>query len=101
MVASRAPLQAICGESGGGKVVGGGWHRSDIIAALQKRGSPITLLSERSGLDRGSLSASLDIPTYTTAHRIIAAALNVTLHELFPDWYGPDNKPLPAPPDKG
>jgi len=101
MAGDQTPLAAITDVSVTEKVVGGGWHRADIIAGLQKRGTPITLLSERSGLDRGSLSASLDIPTYVTAHRIIAAALGVTLHQLFPDWYWPNNRPRHKPPKRG
>lgn len=73
------------------------WTQPDIIAALANREARITKLAERVGLDRSTLSKALTTRDAAPSHRIIAAAIGATLHELFPDWYGPDNKPLPAP----
>jgi len=77
------------------------WTQPDIIAALANREARITKLAERVGLDRSTLSKALTTRDAAPSHRIIAAAIGATLHELFPDWYGPNNKPIPAPPDRG
>jgi len=76
------------------RLVGGGLFHSAIIAALKQRGAPITHLSERMGLGRTTLQAALYQPYYVAGHRIIAATLGMSLHQLFPAWYGPDNQPL-------
>lgn len=77
------------------------WTQADIIAALANREARITKLSQRVGLDRGTLTKALTTRNAMPSHRIVAAAIGVSLHELFPDWYGPDNKPIPPPPDHG
>ncbi len=77
------------------------WTQADIIAALANREARITKLAQRVGLERSTLSKALTTRDMAPSHRIIAAAIGATLHELFPDWYGPDNKPLPPPLDHG
>ena len=68
-------------------------HRADIIAAVRKMGSNLSALSRLHGFAPNTLRASISI-RHTRAHRIIARAIGRRLHEIWPQFYGPDDQPL-------
>jgi Ner family transcriptional regulator len=70
------------------------WHRADIIAEVRKRGSNLRRLAFQHGYASSSLSASL-IRRSPPANLVIARFLGVSRHELWPNWYGPDDEVLP------
>mgnify|MGYP001266302252 CR=1 FL=1 len=62
------------------------WHREDIKAEVRKRGSSLFGLARQAGLDPRTMTRSLTtrFPSY---HAVIAAYLNVPVHEMWPQWY--------------
>lgn len=75
--------------------VPGGWHQQDIQAEIRKRGSTLAELSRQHGLNRGTLQ-TVFYKRYPKGQAIVADFIGRTLHELWPNWYGPDNEPLPT-----
>lgn len=71
-----------------------GWHQQDIQHAIRKRGTTLAELSRQSGLARGTLQ-TIFYKRYPRGQQIVADFIGVSLHELWPDWYGPDNSPRP------
>lgn len=71
-----------------------GWSRQKIIFAIRERGATITQLSRDAGFERRTLHTSL-YKRHPRAHAIIARFLKVSRHELWPDWYGPNDELLP------
>lgn len=69
------------------------WHKEDIKAELRKRGTNLHELARQNGLVPRHMSRALRLrfPTY---HAAISDFLGITLHELWPHWYGADNQPL-------
>ncbi|MBW7968138.1 helix-turn-helix domain-containing protein [Bradyrhizobium sp. BR 10289] len=63
-----------------------GWHRADIIAAVRKRGFTLEALARANGKGRSSMSAALLKPS-RGCNLIIAEAIGVPLHELWPSWF--------------
>lgn len=70
-----------------------GWHPQDILAAVRKRGLTLTSLARDEGFARGTLHKALS-QRYPNAHSIIASAIGRARHELWPQWYGPNDVPL-------
>lgn len=62
------------------------WHSADIIAALHKRGISLAALSRKSGLASSTLANALNRP-WPKGERIIAQALDVPPHEIWPSRY--------------
>lgn len=69
---------------------GRGWHPEDIKAELRKRFGTLTALAERLGYHRSSVGRALGRPDYPGIHQAVAAALGVTPHTLWPQWWSPD-----------
>lgn len=73
-----------------------GWHPEDIKAALRKKHGPIGHLSRTWGFNQAAISKVLRFPSESiTVERLIAAALNVSPHELWPDRWTKRGEPLP------
>jgi Ner family transcriptional regulator len=73
-----------------------GWHREDIKAELRKKFGPISDLSEAWDLDRSAIASALRRPNNSKrVERLISNALQVPLHELWPDRWSPTGEPLP------
>lgn len=62
------------------------WHRQDIIAALKKKKSSLAEVGRSIGFSRSTMAWALMKP-HARANAAIAAALGVSMHELWPDWY--------------
>lgn len=62
------------------------WHQADIIAALKKRGTNLSALSEKNGYSRNNLRNALYRP-YPKAERIIAGAIGVQPADIWPTRY--------------
>lgn len=82
-------------------------HREDIKAELRKRYGSLAAFSERVELPRGLVSDALRGRRSSRAEAAIAAALNMPIHELFPQHYGfndsslrADNNPLQRRPHR-
>ncbi|EKS3671446.1 helix-turn-helix domain-containing protein [Salmonella enterica] len=75
-----------------GKGSSGNWHRADIVAALHKRGFTLASLSRSHGLAPRTLNNALE-RHYPRAERIIAAALETTSEQIWPERYA--GKPPP------
>lgn len=64
----------------------GDWHPEDIKAAIRKRGTTLTALSEDAGLCKSAVRNALIRPV-KSAEAVIAKFLNVPAKELWPDRY--------------
>ena len=73
-----------------------GMHRADIIAAVRKRGTNLNELSRMHGYAVSTLRASIT-KRHPRAHKIIARVIGKRLHEIWPEFYGPDDAPLDGP----
>lgn len=63
------------------------WHRADIIAALRKAGWSLRKLATHHGYSAPTtLSAAMD-RRWPKGQRLIADAIGVTPHEIWPSWY--------------
>lgn len=62
------------------------WHQADIIAALKKRGTNLSALSEKSGYSRNNLRNAL-YRSYPKAEQIIANAIGVQPKDIWPTRY--------------
>lgn len=70
-----------------------GWHREDIIAAVRKRGTTLMELAKLNGYAPNSFYLALT-RRFPNPHRIIAATIGKTCHQLWPQWYDANDKPL-------
>ena len=70
-----------------------GWHRADIIAAIHKSGETLVSLALANGYSASTLRSGLHYPA-KAQHEIIAKHLGKSLHEIWPQWYGPDGTQL-------
>lgn len=68
------------------------WHRADIKAALDKKGTSMAHLSREHGYSSGSLRIALRLP-WPKAESIIAAAIGVPPQTIWPTRYHPDGSP--------
>lgn len=68
------------------KIKSSDWHPADVIAALKKQGTTLANLSRQSGLSSSTLSNALVRP-WTKGEVIIAQALNLQPHEIWPSRY--------------
>lgn len=66
------------------------WHRADVVAALKKQGWSVRSLSVAAGLAPTTLSTALQAP-YLKGERIIAAAIGIPAHEIWPSRYAARN----------
>ncbi|MDE2334264.1 MAG: helix-turn-helix domain-containing protein [Rhodospirillales bacterium] len=71
------------------------WHPEDIKAELRKRFGEMTTLSKSWGYARTAISVALATDRSRVVERRIAEALQVPLHELWPDRWNPDGTSLP------
>lgn len=62
------------------------WHPADIGAALKKRGTNMSALSEANGYTRNGLRNAL-YRHYPKAERIIAGAIGVKPQDIWPSRY--------------
>lgn len=68
-----------------------GWSPTDIRAALKERGITFKQLALWNGAHAQNLASCLSWKTrYPKGNQIIADALGVSLHELWPHWYPPE-----------
>ncbi|WP_082473093.1 helix-turn-helix domain-containing protein [Methylobacterium sp. Leaf85] len=73
------------------------WHHQDILAAVRKAGKSLRRLSEEAGFRPSTVQASL-YRRHPRANQVIAEFLGVSRHEIWPHWYGKNDKPLSLPP---
>lgn len=76
----------------------GKWHKSDVKAALEKRGLTLSDLDREHGLPQGTCSAALRKP-HAVGERIIAEALDMSPRQVWPNRYRKDGirlRPQPA-----
>lgn len=71
-----------------------GWSHQKILFAIRERGSTIAALSRDVGYGQRTLHAAL-YKRHPRAHAVIARFLDVSRHDLWPDWYGPNDELLP------
>ena len=70
-----------------------GWHHQDIVAAIRKRGSSLAELSRSHSYAPRTLQSALH-KRWPRGHAIIASFLGVNRHQIWPQFYGPDDRPL-------
>lgn len=63
-----------------------------IVAEVRRRGSSLRRLSREAGFAPSTVNASL-YKLHPKAHAVIADFLGFRRHELWPHWYGPDDRP--------
>jgi Ner family transcriptional regulator len=61
-------------------------HREDIKAAVRKRGTTLKALALAGGLSESACRKALDVPC-PRGEALIAAFLNLPIHEIWPDRY--------------
>lgn len=65
------------------------WHRADIRAELEKRGTSLRQLSREAGLSENTLRNVLD-RKWPKGERIVAEAIGVKPEEIWPSRYNKD-----------
>lgn len=73
------------------------WHKSDIKAALEKRGLTLSDLDQAHALKPGTCSAALRRP-HLRAEQVIAATLGLPPGQIWPGRYRADGKRLKPQP---
>lgn len=73
------------------------WHNADIVAAVKKAGTSLAKLAEANGFRASTFRAALH-RRHPKAQLIIAKAIGRSRHELWPNWYGRDDRLLPLTP---
>ena len=68
------------------------WHKADIICGLWKVGTSVQKLSREHGYAQNGLEKAIRAP-WPRAQRIIAEALGVPAHQIWPSRYNPDGSP--------
>lgn len=68
------------------------WHPADIVAALRKAGWTLRKLDQANGYRPNAVQHALRQP-YPKAERIIARAIGVEPHEIWPSRYDADGRP--------
>lgn len=74
------------------------WHREDVKAAVRKTGIFMRDLALRYGLNPAILSHCLWRPI-PAGNYAIAVHLDRSVHDIWPEWYGPDGERLPKSSD--
>ena len=77
-----------------GHVTSSGWHPEDIKAAIRKRGTTLSDLSRAHGYNDQAARLALRNRRSYAVEAVIASALGVPAHELWPDRYDANGKPL-------
>jgi Ner family transcriptional regulator len=77
-------------------MAGRSWHKSDIKAALEKRGLTLSALDLEHGLPDGTCSAALRKP-HARGELIIAEALSLSPRQIWPNRYRDDGRLRPQP----
>lgn len=73
-----------------------GWEPEDVKAELRKRFGPITRLSQEWGYHPTAITKTLYLRGYSMAvERLIASALELAPHTLWPDRWTPEGDPRP------
>lgn len=62
------------------------WHKTDVIAALRKKGTSLAALSRQSGLSSSTLANALDRP-WPKGELIIAEAIGISPEIIWPSRY--------------
>lgn len=70
------------------------WDQQAIVAEIRRRGSTISQLSRDNSLARGTLQGVF-YRRYPRGQTIVANFIGRAKHELWPQWYGEDDKLLP------
>jgi Ner family transcriptional regulator len=76
------------------------WHKADIICGLWKLGTSMQKLSRENGYKSGSLRLAITMP-WPRAERIIAEALGVRPHQIWPSRYHADGSPKSGRGERG
>lgn len=78
----------------GNQVNGEDWHPADVLAALKKRGHSLAGLSIANGYHPTAAGKALKQP-WPAIERLIAAAIGVVPHAIWPSRYDEEGNPLP------
>lgn len=73
-----------------------GWHPEDIKAAIRKRGTTLSDLSRAHGYNDQAARLALRNRRSYAVEAVIATELGVPAHEIWPDRYDSNGKPLDA-----
>jgi Ner family transcriptional regulator len=74
------------------------WHPEDIKAEVRKRGTSLAAIGRKHGLTRQAMAHALVKPS-ETAEQVIAAAIGVKPHVIWPSRYNVDgSRKRPQPP---
>lgn len=73
-----------------------GWHPEDIKAAIRKRGTTLSDLSRAHGYNDQAARLALRNRRSYAVEAVIAAELGVPAHQIWPDRYDSNGKPLDA-----
>lgn len=76
------------------------WHRADIKAALEKRGTSMARLSREHGYAPGSLRMVLALP-WPKVEAILARAIGVLPQTIWPSRYRADGTPKSGRGERG
>lgn len=68
-----------------------GWHKEDIKAAIRKRGKTLVALARENNIAEATVRSALVRPL-TSGERVIAAFLDIPLHELWPERWTIDGQ---------
>lgn len=71
------------------------WDEWAIRAELRRRGYTFNKMAAASPFTASSLRAALSKPS-TGVNAFIAATLNMSTHELWPDWFDADGDLIPV-----
>ncbi|QHL90687.1 transcriptional regulator [Sphingomonas changnyeongensis] len=74
------------------------WHPEDIKAAVRKRGTSLAMIGRRAGISRQAMANALAMPS-ERPEQLIAAAIGVEAHQIWPSRYNPDGsrkRPQPS-----
>lgn len=69
------------------------WSRNRILFSLREAGTSAASLADEAGLSRFTFYGALQRP-YPKVHALVAAALGVSRHTIWPQFYGPDDSRL-------
>lgn len=73
------------------------WDRHAIVAELRRHGSSLAAVGRQVGLSRQSMYWAFHKP-HRNANAAIAAALGVSVCELWPQWFDADGKLISTAP---
>lgn len=69
-----------------GKLSNRAWHPEDIKAAVRKDYGSLANLARLSGVSESVVQTAVSRPQ-PTGNRIIATALGLSVHEIWPQWF--------------